>query len=330
MSYESVIARSGVVAGGIRRGVISAGNLASGTPIEVSYTIVCGPVRGPVLYVEAACHGSEINGLEVIKRLVTEEIDPGAVAGAIIFVPVTNVMAFDHRALETPFESYDNRNMNRVWPGKADAGTTERLARAIWDGLIVDADYVIDLHTGNSTLVPHVVYMAGRPESRGLAEAFGLEFLVQEEVNPLWKEKSFANKLRNAADDAGKPAICPELGGNLRFEEHNIRKGVQGVLNAARHLGMLPGKPVLPSAYTVVQQAHLTAVRVSRGGALSLKIKPGERVSRGQVIAAVWSPRDFATLEEVLSPIDGVVLMLADNPIVHSGEFLAMMGRVLA
>lgn len=319
---------SGIEAGPgeVRHGTVRVGNFADGTPLEIPFILMNGTKDGPVVYVEAACHGSEINGLEVIRRLVTQELDPGRLSGAFIFVPVTNVVAFNHRMGYAPF---DQENMNRVWPGKQTGGMSERMAYHIWEDCIKQADYVIDLHTGNSTLVPHVVYMAGKAKSREMAKVFGIEVLVQEEVDPAWKEKRFGGKLRNTADEAGKVAICPELGGNQRFEEPRIIEGVRGVLNVARWLVMIDGQVEYAQAYRVVQQAHLTQVKASKGGALIFRVKSGERVVKGQVLAQVYSPRDFSVLEEVASPMDGLVIMTADNPVVHTGELVAMMGAIL-
>jgi len=312
--------------GETRRGVVTVGNFADGTPLEVPFILMNGAKEGPLVYVEAACHGSEINGLEVIRRLVKEKLDPAKLGGAFIFVPVTNVVAFNHRMGHTPF---DQENMNRVWPGKQSGGMSERIAYHVWENCVKQADYVIDLHTGNSTLVPHVVYMAGRDKSREMAKVFGIEVLVQEEVDPDWKEKRFGGKLRNTADEAGKVAICPELGGNQRFEEPRVLEGVRGVLNVAKWLGMIEGQVEYAPRYRVVQQAHLTQVRASKGGALIFKVKSGERVAKGQVLAEVYSPRDFSVLEQVLSPMDGLVIMTADNPVVHTGELVVMMGAIL-
>lgn len=312
--------------GQTRYGVLPVGNFADGTPLEIPFIVMRGVEDGPVLYVEAACHGSEINGLEVIRRVVTQEISPERLRGTFIFVPVTNVVAFNHRV---GYTHYDLENMNRVWPGKQSGGMSERMAYTIWENCVKHADYVIDLHTGNSTLVPHTVFMAGKQESKELAKVFGIEVLVQEEVDPLWKEKRYAGKLRNTADQAGKPAICPELGGNSRFEEENIQKGTRGVLNVAKWLKMIPGEPVLASRYTIVQQAHLTQVKASRGGAVLMKVSSGQKVKQGDLLAQIYSPRDFSILEEVYSPMDGMVIMMADNPIVHTGELVVMMGKVL-
>lgn len=312
--------------GQIAHGLLPVGNFADGTLLEVPFIIINGAGDGPTVYVEAACHGSEINGLEVIRRLVTEEVDPQQLNGAFVIVPVANVVAFTHRQGHTPF---DNENMNRVWPGKPDGRMSERIAHAIWEHAIKGADYLIDLHTGNSTLVTHVVYMGGEKASRDLARVFGVEVLIQEEKDADWQKARFSGKLRNTADGAGIPAICPELGGNSKFEPVRIEQGLRGVLNVAKHLGMLPGKPALPPKQAIVAQGHLTQVKVNKGGAALFQVTGGDRIKQGDLICRVYSIRDFAVIEEVHSPIDGMVIMVAENPILHTGDMVAMMGKVV-
>lgn len=312
--------------GRMAHGVFPVGNFADGTPLEVPFMILNGASEGPRVYVEAACHGSEINGLEVIRRLVTEEIALDQLKGQLVIVPVANVVAFTHRQGHTPF---DNENMNRVWPGKADGRMSERIAYAIWENAIKGSDYLIDLHTGNSTLVTHVVFMGGEQSSQDLARAFGVEVMIQEEKDTDWQKARFNGKLRNYSDASGIPAICPELGGNSKFEAHRIEQGLRGVLNVLKHLGMLPGKPILPARQTVVAQGHLTQVKVNNGGAALFDVTGGDRIKEGDLICRIYSIRDFSFIEEVRSPADGMIIMVAENPILHTGDMAAMMGKIV-
>jgi len=312
--------------GQMAHGVFPVGSFADGTPLEVPFMILNGAGEGPRVYVEAACHGSEINGLEVIRRLVTEEIALDQLKGQLVIVPVANVVAFTHRQGHTPF---DNENMNRVWPGKADGRMSERIAFAIWENAIKGSDYLVDLHTGNSTLVTHVVFMGGEQSSRDLARAFGVEVMIQEEKDTDWQKARFNGKLRNYSDASGIPAICPELGGNSKFEEHRIEQGLRGVLNVLKHLGMLTGKPILPSKQTVVAQGHLTQVKVNQGGAALFAVTGGDRVKEGDLICKIYSIRDFSFVEEIRSPADGMIIMVAENPILHTGDMAAMMGKIV-
>lgn len=312
--------------GEMLHGVLPVGNFADGTLLEVPFIVLNGAGNGPRVYVEAACHGSEINGLEVIRRLVTEEIKLDKLKGSLVIVPVANVVAFTHRQGHTPF---DNENMNRVWPGKADGRMSERIAYAIWENAIKGSDYLIDLHTGNSTLVTHVVFMGGEKVSRDLALTFGAEVLIQEEKDADWQKARFVGKLRNFADASGIPAICPELGGNSKFEEQRIQQGLRGVLNVLKHFSMIPGEPVLPPRQTIVAQGHLTQVKVNQGGAALFYVTGGDRIKQGDLICRIYSIRDFSIVEEVRSPADGMVIMVSENPILHTGDMAAMMGKIV-
>lgn len=304
-------------------GTIAAGSLANGMPIEVPVCVVQGGGGdGPRLYVEALAHGSEINGLEALRRVLIA-LDPAAMRGTLVAVPVTNTVAFAHKERRTTF---DNEDINRVWPGKEDGAMSQRMAYAIWHGAIVGANYMIDLHTGSSTMLTHTVYGEGDAESEELARVFGTEYLLMEEHDEEWRQARFAGKLRNVAVEAGIPAITPELGGNAKFEEGRIREGETGVRNVLVHLGMVAGEIVRPPRQVIVRN-HLTRVTVSHGGIFLTAVQPGDDVSVGTVLGTVVSARDFSELETVRSPLNGIVLSHAENPILNTGDSCAMLGK---
>lgn len=306
---------------------VTPGRLPSGQPIDIPVIMVRGGSGdGPTLYVQAACHGSEVNGIEVIRRFL-QEIEPSELSGTIIAVPVANVPAFTHRQRHTPWE---NEDMNRVWPGKPDGSLSERMAHALFEGYIRQADAVVDLHTGYPGMVSHTVYMEGREHSEALARAFGMEVLMQEEVSGEWEQRRFQGKLRNACDEAGIPAITPELGGWGSFEEESIRLGVKGLWNVLRHLGIAEGEPEIPATQTTIAQAHLTRAVSPGAGLFKAAVKPGDMVELGETLGTVYGIHRLIDEADVRSPVAGMVLALDPHPTVHTGEMVAMLGRVVS
>jgi len=199
----------GLRAPGRAVGVIEHGTYADGTPLQSAIHVLVGAEEGSVLYVQAAVHGDEVNGVEVLRRVVTE-LDPNQMRGVLIIVPITNVSSFIQHQRRN---SFDKEDMNRVWPGKVSGSMSLQLAYNLYHQAIRHAQYVIDLHTASSNTALHVVYGRDDQPSRRMAEAFGLEVLLEEEINEDLKQSRFTGKLRNVLTEQGVPAITPELGG---------------------------------------------------------------------------------------------------------------------
>lgn len=303
-------------------GFLPVGTLADGSPIEIPVVVLSGAEDGPRLFVQSVVHGSEINPLEAMRRVVTE-LDPSRLRGTLIAVLIANVIAFQHRERRTVF---DGEDMNRVWPGRADGRLSERMAFAIYEHAVKGCDAVVDLHTGYSTMLTHVVYGEGDAGSEELARVFGTEYLLMEERDEEWEEMRFAGKLRNVAAADGLPAITPELGGAARFEEERIASGVTGVRNVLVHYGMIEGQLQRPSRQIIIRN-HLTRVLADHGGVFTPSVRLGDELAAGQTIGIIYSARDFRVLQEVRSPAEAVLLSYAENPVVHTGDAVAMLGK---
>ncbi len=303
-------------------GVLPIGSLADGTPVEIPVVVVNGARPGKRLFVQAGVHGKELNPIEVLRRVVTD-LDPAELSGLLVGVLIANPLSFEARDRRAP---YDQEDMNRVWPGKPDGAISQRMAHAIYEGGVRGSDALVDLHTGYSTMLTHTVFGEGDAASEELARVFGTEALLMEEHDEDWQRARFAGKLRNTAVADGIPAITPELGGHSRFEEGRIAEGVTGVLNVLKHLGMLPGEIVRPARQFVVRN-HLTRVTVDRGGLFLASVQPGDEVRAGDRLGILYSPRDFTEVAAVTSPNDAIVVSIAENPVLHTGDSAAMLGK---
>ncbi len=319
---ELVVGTARAAAGQKVYGVIPVGSLADGTPIEIPVCAVNGARPGKRLVVQATVHGVEVNPIEVLRRVLVD-LDPAAMSGALVAVTIANPIAFQVRDRRTP---YDREDMNRVWPGKPDGSLSQRMAHAIWTGAIVASDRLIDLHTGSSTMVTHSVFGERDAGSEELAKVFGTECLLMEEQDEDWQQARFAGKLRNVAAAQGIPAITPELGGHSKFEEERVQVGVRGVLNVLKHMGILPGEVERPPRQYIVRN-HLTRVTVDRGGLFLSRVRPGDEVRQGDLLGILYSPRTMDQVEEVRSPNDAIVLMTAENPVLHTGDSACMLGK---
>jgi len=305
-------------------GLITHGSYADGTPLQSAVHVVVGKEEGPVLYVQAAVHGDEVNGVEVLRRVVTS-VEPGQLRGMLIVVPVANVAGFVQHQRRNPL---DEEDMNRVWPGKASGQASQHIAYDLYQQAIHYADYVIDLHTANSNTALHIVYGHGDEASQNIAEAFGLNVLLEEEVTEDLKQSRFTGKLRNFLTSQGIAAITPELGGNNCFEEEHIRLGAQGVINVMKYLAMLEGAMELPAQPPITLfGSHLDRVWAAQGGIWVSNVKAGDRVSENQPLGQIYSIRTFEVVEYLKAPYDGYVLGTSDVPIVNMGDALVNICR---
>lgn len=301
-------------------GTIAHGTAADGTLLQNAVHLVVGSEEGPVLYVQAAVHGDEINNVEALRQILAA-LDPQQMKGTLIAIPVVNGPAFAARQRHNPF---DGEDMNRVWPGQTTGATSSQMAYNLYQQAIRHAQYVIDLHTASSNYLLHVVYGAGDEASRKLAEVFGLELLLEEEVDQKLKEARFQGKLRNVLNAQGIPAITPELGGANCIEPANVALGVRGVTNVMKHLGMLPGEVIPPERPQItLHGSHLDHVVVTRGGLWIPQVKVGNQVSKGEVLGHVYSLHTFEIAETIVAPYNGYVLGMPDSPVVNFGDDVA-------
>lgn len=306
-------------------GVIHHGTLADGTPLQNVVHVLVGAEAGPVLYVQAAAHGNEVNGVEVLRRIVTG-LDPQHMKGVLIVVPVVDGPSFVQHQRRNPFDSED---MNRVWPGKASGSVSQIMADNLYQQAIHYADYVIDLHTDNSNTLLHVIYGQGDEASRKLAEVFGLNVLLEEEMTEDLRRSRFRGKLRNSLTERGVAAITPELGGNNRFEEEHIRLGERGVLNVMKHLGMWQGEVIPPDKPQItLHGSHLDKITSRHGGIWIAQVKAGARVSQGQVLGHIYALSSFEAVEAITAPYDGYILGTTDVPIINIGDGITTICRL--
>ena len=302
---------------------------ADGQSVEIPFIVVNGANPGPCLYVQVAQHGSEVQGLDAVRRLL-EGLDEGEMAGVLIYC-LPNPLAFRERERATMFDLRPG-GMNRIWPGDAEGSPTERMAHAIWTELVMRADAVIDLHTGSRHAPVWVFYEAyGVSEkaskevsdrSEEMARLFGAPLLYLE-TEPYGERKT----LRACSVDEGIPAIVPELGGACYFDEEIVRLVVRGLRNIIVDMGMIDGEIKLPEKQTVLKwtaDPKAAGVFANKGGVFIPRVKLGDIVKRGDEVGVIYSPRTFQVLERLVAPQDGYVFSVRENPVVNVGD------RVLA
>jgi predicted deacylase len=311
--------------GSVAAGALEIAPRAGDTGTTIPFTIIHGASPGPVLALVAGTHGMEYVPIIALQRLRTT-IDPKTLRGTIIMIHVANMPSFLGRTIY--YSPVDGKNLNRVFPGRADGTISERIAEAITREVIGRATHVVDLHCGdgNESLRPYLYWIpTGDPkvaeQSREMAVAFGLDHIVIDRERPV--DPAASAYLSNTAITRGKPALTTETGGMARVDEESLALVEQGVSGLLRHLGMRPSGPPPAAA-----PAWFEPTEVLRSGATGIfyaAVEKGQMVTKGTRLGRVT---DFhgRTLEEVAAPFDGEVLYVVGTPPVSKGEPLAFVG----
>ncbi len=305
------------VAPGEQRSIeLSLPSFYSHSPVIMPVHVINGRRDGPVLFVSAAIHGDEINGVEIIRRLLkTRQIQ--RLKGALIAVPVVNVYGFISQSRYLP----DRRDLNRSFPGSETGSMAARLAFTFMHEVVNQCTHGIDLHTGaiGRENLPQIrAKVVDAPQTAAMACAFGAPVILNAELRD--------GSLRAAVAEHGIPVLLYEAGEALRFDEVAIRAGVKGITRVMRHLGML-AKSKSRKAVTeplVARNSHW--VRAPQSGVLRMVVPLGAQVSKQQIIGRVADP--FGEQEEVIRADEsGIVIGKTNLPLVHEGEAVFHIAR---
>ncbi len=281
--------------------------------IRLPVHVIRGRKPGPKLFVSAAIHGDEINGVEIVRRLLKMQLVKG-LRGVLIAVPVVNIHGFIHQSRYLP----DRRDLNRSFPGSSEGSLTGRMAKFFVDHIVKNATHGIDLHTGaiHRENLPQIRANLKDPETRRLADAFGVPVLLDSELRD--------GSLRAYASECGVPMLLYEAGEALRFDELSIRAGIRGIIQVMRALEMLPpAKEIKKQKGSVSPFVANTSywVRAPESGVLRVKVPLGGQVKPGDRLGTISNP--FGEQEiGVFSKKAGVVIGKTNLPLVNEGEAL--------
>ncbi len=298
-------------------GHLAMGTLPDGTAIRVPVVLINGQHPGKTLYIQAISDGDELNGIAVIHQIL-REIVPSQLRGSLIVVPIVNFHAFHAKQAFSPV---DNVKMNRCFPGRSDGTSSERIAYQLFQKVISNADYCIDLHQGG--VHPMIDEVRVRVSEKhqchkaclALARTFGIGYILN--------QKGPKGQLAQAAPDIGIPTIDPELGGTHGWDTTSINKGVQGVLNVLKQYQFIEGTPEIPDKQIVVHR--FVPLISNKGGFIYYKAALYERLESRQPIAEICDV--FGNVVEVIrAPVEGIFWAHSIYPMVASGGVIGKIG----
>jgi predicted deacylase len=283
--------------------------LPTQTELSLAITIIHGHEPGPTLWLSAALHGDELNGVEIIRQ-VLQRLDCMRVRGTIIAAPIVNIFGFIDQSRYLP----DRRDLNRSFPGAANGSLASRLAHLFMTEVVHRSTHGIDLHTASDHRInwPQIRANLDDPATAAIAQAFAPPALLHANIRD--------GSLREAAGKRGIPVLLYEAGEAMRFNHEAIHTGVTGILRVMAALQMCPLSPNLDPPAAPVVQAHKTKwIRAARSGLLRLQVQLGSHVTKRQVIGIVADVfGEHPSL--VRATTAGVVIGYTQKPLVNQGD----------
>ncbi len=292
--------------------------MPGGQPLGFPLMVVNGAQDGPILLVDGAVHGDEYESGEAI-RAIWRDLDPAALHGAFVGVPVINVPAFEAGRRANPV---DGINMNRVFPGRLDGFQTEQLAYYFFHEILLKCDMVMDMHGGGIPLAisPTVIYREMGSEE---LQAKAKELAYATGVDLVWRGGGkWGGAINVEGMRAGKPTVTVELGGEGRCLDRFVEAQRKAVENVMRDYRMIPGVPDLPKERIIAPGSFDFS---TKGGLFRTKRQLRDLVKKGEVIATI-SDLFGDVVEEVRAPHDGIIVSQRTFGTIHAGEWTVFVG----
>jgi uncharacterized protein len=316
MTGQTVVVGKQEIGPGTRTTVeLDVANLYTHARLTMPVHVINGRGEGPTLFLTAAIHGDELNGVEIIKRVMKRAVLK-RLTGCILAVPVVNIFGFIDQSRYLP----DRRDLNRSFPGRVTGSLAARLAHLVATEIVANSNFGIDLHTGavHRTNFPQIRANLSDPDSRRMANAFGAPVVIDANVRE--------GTLRAYAGSQGVPTLLYESGEALRLDELSIEAGVDGVIRVLRELEMLPAPSRVPKLVEPTYANDTSWVRAPMSGIINIRCRLGQRVKSQQVLAKISDP--FGEIEtDVVAPAGGIVIGRSTSPLTHEGDALFNLAR---
>ncbi|MCA9808614.1 MAG: succinylglutamate desuccinylase/aspartoacylase family protein [Cyanobacteria bacterium HKST-UBA06] len=281
------------------------------TPLHMPVEVIRGKKPGPALFISAAIHGDEIIGTEVIKALLMRKRLLASIRGTLILVPIVNVFGYNRNVRYLP----DRRDLNRCFPGAEHGSLAGQFAYTFMHQIVRHCTHGIDLHTGavNRTNLPQIRASLDDPETRQLAQAFGVPVVLNADVRD--------GSLRQAVKNLGIPMLLFEGGEALRVEKKVVQSALNGIIHVMRLIEMLPSN----KRFHAVRSKHVYIahnshwLRAPQSGCFQTVKQLGHQVEKGEPIARITDPFGDE-VGRIVAQATGIIIGMSTLPLVTNGE----------
>ncbi len=284
-------------------------SLYTDLPVDIPVTVIRSRQDGPTVFVCAAIHGDELNGIEIVRRLIRMK-SLKLRLGTLILIPIVNMYGVLNQDRYMP----DRRDLNRMFPGSEKGSLAGRVANRFFTEIVSQCDIGIDLHTGamHRSNLPQVRAQLDDHDTCVLAETFGVPVLLNANLRD--------GSLREAASRNNVKMLLYEAGQALRFDELCIRMGVRGIMNVLSHLGMVK-RPMRKKSVLPFIADKSSWVRSSSSGIVHSQRQLGDVVESNDVLATIFSPNG-KRIDSVAAKRSGIIIGKQNIPLVHEGDAL--------
>jgi predicted deacylase len=286
--------------------------LPTKTKIEIPIHVFRSKQAGPTVLLSAGMHGDEINGIEVLRKIIIKKEIQNLLCGTLIAIPVMNTISFLYQSRDLP----DGRDLNRCFPGTKNGSLGSRIAHDMMKEIIPLVDVGIDFHTGGAKInnYPQLRCVFDDATSLKIANLFSPPLIV----NSVYREGT----LRKEAAKKGKHILVFEGGESLRFDYQAINEGTNGCLRLLHHYKMID-EEVPKNPFVKLKKSAW--VRAKQSGLFHIAKPNGAYVSKDEILGAICNP--FGQVEaRIRSPFDGYIVGVNNHPVVNQGDALIHIG----
>ncbi|MFC1746258.1 succinylglutamate desuccinylase/aspartoacylase family protein [Candidatus Riflebacteria bacterium] len=288
---------------------IEVGRLYDSTPLSIPVRVIRGKKMGARLFLSAGIHGDEINGVEILRRVLNFHA-LRKIAGTLIVVPIVNVFGFNRRSRYF----LDRRDLNRSFPGSTNGSLAAQVAAIFMKEIVNSCQYGIDFHTGSlhRSNLPQIRAWLMDQATKNLALAFSTPVILNSTIRD--------GSLRQAALERGLPMLLFEGGEALRFNENAIRSGVYGTLAVMHSLGMINFNICCEMKKSfIAKSSHW--IRAPRSGILGNRKKLGERIKKNETLGIIYDllGKEKTTVKALYT---GIIIGMIKLPLINRGDAL--------
>ncbi len=293
--------------------------LFTDTIVEIPVFIERSKIPGPTVLITAGIHGDEVNGIEIVREVISHKMNIPA-RGTIICVPIVNVFGFINRSRFFP----DGRDLNRMFPGSKTGSLASRFANHFVNNLLEKADLCMDFHTGGGERfnAAQVRIEPGDAQLEELAEVFNAPFTIY--------QKCIKGSFRDTCKKRGIPILLNESGKTMALHKDLCKEATDGIARVLNHLGMLrPKMKVPPKTHANIKINQSGWIRAQYSGFLHVKVCVQDFVEKGDVIATLSDPYGQKSFT-VKAPAEGYIININQSPMVFQGDAIFHIARTTA